>query len=207
MHPLLRKLLSPVGFLFVALCFLLPFAAASCQSPQFGSNSASYTGADLVSRGRPEVHLSDQVRQQYPNVPPGYADDQIRQETSPVPVQALLVGALGAAVAGIVVAALRRPWSRALAATGTGLITAILLVGGEVIAVHAVRRQVSPMAAELLGSDAYSVRGFGVHPRYGFWLALLLSVALAVFNGVTLLRLSRSTIGQPEQESAVSRSG
>ena len=65
----------------------------------------------------------------------------------------------------------------------------------------------APTAADIIGAEDYALPGgFDVQPRYGFWLALLLSIALAVFNGVTLLRLSRDGQAQPEQVSAVSPS-
>jgi hypothetical protein len=198
LHPLLRRLLSPVGFLFVAVCFLLPFVTASCDSPDLGPASVTYSGADLVTGGHPHLAASDKVRRQYASVPPGYADQQI----PPVPVQPLLVAALGLAAAGIVLCGLRRPWPRALATAGAALVTAIVLGGGEVIALHAVRTQAEKDTADVVGTERYNSPGFHLdtHPRYGFWLAVLLCLALAAFNGVALLRLSRTVPGQPEPD-------
>jgi hypothetical protein len=52
------------------------------------------------------------------------------------------------------------------------------------------------------GSEAYRLPNVhvDVHPRYGCWLALQLSVVLVIGNGWTRLRLSRSE-EQPEQVS------
>ncbi len=185
---LLRRLLSPVGFLFVAVCFLLPFAAASCNSPDLGRNSLRYSGVDLVSRAQGHLEVSDQVHTLYATVPPGYPDSQAPS----VPVQSLVLAALGCAVAGIVVAVLRRPWPRALGGTAVALLTVIALSGGEVIAIRAVRRVAEEPAADLVGPAPNF--HLDVHPRYGFWLALLLSVALVAGNGWALLRLSRKTL-------------
>jgi hypothetical protein len=194
---LLRRLLSPVGFLFLALCFLLPFAAESCESPELGRSSISYTGVDLVTGGQGHLDVSEQMHALFPAAPPGYPDTQ----TPAVPVQSLVLAALVCVVAGIVVAMLRRPWPRALAGTATALLTVIALGGGEIIGMRAVRRAAEQPTADVLGDQAYNVPDVhvGVHPRYGFWLALLLSAALVVGNGWTLLRLSRSE--QPEQVS------
>jgi hypothetical protein len=187
-----------VGFLFLVLCFLLPFAAASCDSPDAGRNSLSYSGVKLVTGGRAHLEASDQVRAAYPGIPPWYPDTQ----TPAVPVQTLVLAALVCAVAGIVVAVLRRPWPRALAGTATALLTVIALGGGEIVALRTVRRVTEEPVRGAVGYQAFSAPGFhlDVHPRYGYWLALLLSVALVAGNGWNLLRLTRNG-EQPEQDS------
>jgi hypothetical protein len=210
-HPLLRKLLSPVGFLFVAVCFLLPFATVSCSTLETGRTWATYTGVDLAARQQAsDVHLSDEVRKlNDPNIPddPGGKQNEIDVD-GPVSAQPLMVAALVVAIAGIFLGWLRRPWPRALATAGAALIAAILLAGAELIALHAIR---TLYLDALLRYNAYpgvtQSPPMDVQPRYGFWLALLLCLALAGFNGVTLLRLSRGNREQPEQASAVSLSG
>jgi hypothetical protein len=184
---LLRRLLSPVGLLFVAICCVLPLAARSCDSPATGRSSISDSGDDLVTRGQAHLEVSD-----------GYPD------TLPpaVPVQSLVLAALVCAAAGIVVAVLRRPAAFALAGTATALLTVIGLGGGEIIVLRPIRRQQrdSPRtcsAARRMASPNVQV---DVHPRYGIWLALVLSVALVAGNGRALVRLSRSD-QQPEQDS------
>lgn len=111
-------------------------------------------------------------------------------------------------MAGFFLGWLRRPWPRALATAAAAVIAAILFVGAELIALHAIR---SLYLAELLRYNAYAgltqSPPMDVQPRYGFWLALLLTLALAVSHGVTLLRLSRTGREQPEQASALSPSG
>lgn len=193
---LLRRLLSPVGFLFVLVCFLLPFAAVSCESPDLGRNSLSYSGVDLMTGGRAQLEASDQLRATYAEGPPEDPDSQ----TPAVPVQSLVLAALVCAVAGIVVAVLRRPWPRALAGTATALLTVIALGGGEILALRSVRRSATGPATDILGAQANDSSNLhlDVHPRYGFWLALLLCVALAAGNGWNLFRLSRKE-EQPEQ--------
>ena len=211
MHPLLRKLLSPVGFLFVALCFLLPFATVSCSTLETGRVWATYTGMDLATRHpASDVHLSDELlKMSDPTAPDTPGRGQIDVDPDgPVTGQPLVVAAFVVAVAGILLGLLRRPWSRALAGAGAALITAILLVGAELIALHALR---TLYLDELLRYNAYpgvtESPPMDVQARYGFWLALLLSAALAVFNGVILLRLSRGGRAQPEQVSVFSPSG
>ena len=203
MHPLLRKLLSPVGFLFVMLCFLLPFVTVSCSTLETGRVWATYTGVDLATRHpASDVHLSDELLKMSDATAadtPGRG--QIDSEAGgPVTAQPLVVASLVVALAGILLGLLRRPWSKALAGAGAALITAILLVGAQLIALHAVR---TLYLSELLRYNAYpgvtESPPMDVQPRYGFWLALVLSIALAVFNGMTLLRLSRGNRVQPEQ--------
>jgi len=81
---------QPRRLLFVAVCFLLPFATASCTS-RVRTASVTTPVPNLVTGGHPHLDVSDKVRQQYTSVPPGYADQQI----PPVPVQPLLVAPSG----------------------------------------------------------------------------------------------------------------
>jgi hypothetical protein len=210
-HPLLRKLLHPVGFLVVALCFLLPFATVSCSTLETGRTWATYTGVDLAARrAASDVHISDEVRELNDPTVSGTPDATQNESGAggPVSAQPLMIAALVVAVAGFFLGWLRRPWPRALATAAAAAIAAILLVGAELIALHAIR---TLYLAELLRYNVYpgvtQSPPMDVQTRYGFWLALLLTLALAVFNGVTLLRLSRTGSGQPEQASALSPSG
>src|SRR5947207_3332653 len=59
--------LSPVGFVLVALFFVLPFVSVSCDAPGgFGraapGGTTTYTGLTLVTGGTPEVAPTDRVR-------------------------------------------------------------------------------------------------------------------------------------------------
>jgi hypothetical protein len=85
--------LTPAGFVLVALCFLLPFAAVPCDAPGGFSRAAApggtttCTGVDLAVGGAPTV-TADRVR----------APDQQREDRLPPQVLALAV--LGLALAG-----------------------------------------------------------------------------------------------------------
>jgi hypothetical protein len=55
-RSLLRRLSSPVGFLLVAACFLLPFVTVSCgATQQLDLYRHTYTGVDLATGRVPAV--------------------------------------------------------------------------------------------------------------------------------------------------------
>ena len=121
MRSVLGRVLSPTGFLLVACCFLLPFVTVSCGA---GSVTSTYNGTDLVAGDRAQVSVaaSDGA------VPPQAAIDEARDRGSkPIESQALIVAALAVVVCGLVLSGVLTPWYRALAATGSGLIGAVLL--------------------------------------------------------------------------------
>jgi hypothetical protein len=176
-HPLVRRLVSPAGLLLVALCFALPFVAVSCDSPGV-SVTAEYTGVDMLVGGAPAVTLSgDQV-------PPDPGDADVS-----IGVQPAAVLAMAATVAGILVAFVPGRRTRLLGGAVAATAAAVFLVVGQILVQGYLARQVeSGVGADPPDGD----RGADfVAARYGFWLALVLACAVALFHCFELYRTAR----------------
>lgn len=180
-HPLVRRLLSPVGLLLVAICFGLPFVAVSCESPGV-TVTAEYTGTDLLVGGTPSVSVTgDQVSQESAEEE---ADD-------PIDVQPAAVLALLAIISGIGVAALPGHRRRLVGAAAAAGATLLLLVINQVLVQNYLSRQVE----DEIGTDlpAGSSAGDFISARYGFWLALAVALTVTAYNGFELFRYRRHT--------------
>jgi hypothetical protein len=209
LHPLVRRLLSPAGFLLVACCFLLPFVTVSCTPAPKATLSLTYTGADLVAGSRAEVGVTDEFRRIYKPIAEAYglpsSTGAVRDtQTKPIAPQHLMAMALALAISGIVLSGLTQPWPRALAVSGTALTAAIILGGAEVIAVHAARIRLDTDAGPLIGTTSNGVvtiparLHLAIQAQYGFWLALSLLAVLAAGNAIAVKRLSRRQTPTPE---------
>jgi hypothetical protein len=173
-----RRLLSPAGFVLVILCFLFPFIAVSCQSP-VGSVSVEYTGNDLAFGGQPSISTSDGDVPQETDVPPA----------TPQPL-ALLAYLL--TIAGLFTTLI--PSLRARLRT-TAIIAGAAALFVIINETSVYNRIVSQLAG---GSGSRFDSGFGsvstdglsnlVHTQAGFWLAMLLLLAITTFNIVELVR-------------------
>jgi hypothetical protein len=189
-HPLLRRLLSPAGFVLAGLCFLLPFVTVSCTNSK-GAVSATYSGRILLTGGR--AHLTSSLpADPDPAAQPSPPLNELAPDYSkPIAAQPLLVVALILAGLGVVASAVPRPWSRALAHGGVALIATLFLVGGEFIARRAAEFRVTTDAVGLVGADSPAAVPHTVTLEYGFWLALALLLLLAAGNTADLIRQSR----------------
>jgi hypothetical protein len=204
-RALLRRLLSPGGFVLVACCFLLPFVTVSCSNTP--GVSATYTGKDLVVGGRADFAVPDEYRPQVESdFPPDQAavpspSEMLAPYTKPIERQPLAALVLLVVVIGVLAVAIGPPWPRTLVAGGAGLIGAVFLVGAEVVARRAAVARINADAGPLVGPTATSEPHIvtGVSNGSGFWLALLLLCLLAGGNLIHLVRLSRVPAIQPAE--------
>ena len=189
-HPLVRRLVSPAGLVLVALCFALPFAAVSCDTPI--QVRADYSGTDMLTGGRPAVSVSDEA------VSPQEAEEL---SDEPIDLQPAAVLAMLAIVAGILVAAL--PARRPRMFGGLAAAAAVVVFLG--LNQFLVQRQLAREIEQEVGTQLPGGTSGGdfVHTRYGFWLALSLALAVTLYNGVELYRVRRSNgPGPPPQPPA-----
>ncbi|MCI0686475.1 MAG: hypothetical protein L0Y54_04445 [Sporichthyaceae bacterium] len=173
--------LTPAGFVLVGLCFLLPFAAVSCDAPGGFGRSApggttSYTGFDLATGGEPEV-TADRVRP-----PEQRQDDRL-------PPQVLAGTVLGLSGAGLALAAIRDRRVRRASVAVVAALAAVAHLANQyrVAALLAaqVRDQLTvPMPAGKSAEDF-------VQTGSGFGAVLLLLAGIATSNGAGLLKLRR----------------
>ncbi len=200
LHPLVRRLLRPGGLLLVAGCFLLPFVTVSCSpaassemSPSGSSGppvTVTYAGTDLAAGARPSVWWSGDAQ----NIKRDLQFDPV-QEVPRLGVQPFVIVALVLVLAGVATGALRSRWARDLAGAATAVLGAIFLAGAELLALHAAHRRVQEevammgLAANPTPNPAPQVDGlFKIAPGYGFWLALVLLLAIGTVSVVQLMR-------------------
>jgi hypothetical protein len=209
-RALLRRLLSPTGFALVGLCFLLPFVTVSCDAKQGPIGTATYSGRDLVAGGRPALEMSDRLRRAAESEAAGHPEtasnppptEAIRGKLTPLGGQPFLTISLVLVVAGLAATAIPRPWFAALVRGGVAVLSAVFLIGGEILAGRAARARMDADLTPLIGAAGtdparQSGVAIGTAPAYGFWLALALLLALAVAGGVEFALLSRRPAAPP----------
>jgi hypothetical protein len=176
--PLLARLLSPAGFVLVLLLLLLPFLAVACDvstPEQKLSFSATFTGWDFVVGGSPTVHSTVE-------------DQRLTEAGAPIDVQPFAVATVVVLLAGAAAGLLRTTLARVTAGAIAGVLGAALLFAAEF--------QARSMLEDIVRADLGDL-GPGLTPadlvrtRYGFWLALLAVLGVALGNAIALSRALR----------------
>ncbi len=215
-RTLLRRLASPVGFLLVAGCFLLPFITVSCGSRD-GTDTvrAAYSGLDLAN-GRPatvEPNPGGGAPVDAGDAPASLDEliDLAAAQGFPRPIdsQPLITGALWLAVLGAAVALVPWPWWRALAGTAIAVLALISLTAGGLISQRAAldraEQDLTPLVSGRTGPGTLMI---AASLAYGYYLALggLVILALGSALAVTVhsRRISVRTEPKPEPEPAPS---
>lgn len=185
MHPLVRRLLSPAGFLLVAICFVLPFVTVSCESsggdPPGVIAEGTYSGVDMVVGGAPDLTWQGLGRDDLPEDLQAQEDPE---EPEPLDPQPLAILAAVAIALGVAAALLPTRWARTLAGLGCAAIGVVTLIGAELVLLSDIQHQINEGGLDEAGAGVEA----RVRPRFGFWLAALFLLGLAVANGLALLR-------------------
>lgn len=167
----LRKLLSPAGFLLALVFFALPFAAVSCEDAELGSVDLSYSGVSLVTGAEPRVEIVDKAG--------SLGDDTATRPPPPQPdVQPLAGVTIALVLAGIGTALIRPARLRTLAAGAAAALAGLLLVITELVALDRLDTEVARLVGRVETFTDLDV----VHTRIGFWLALGALVTVLVTN-------------------------
>ena len=199
------RLASPAGLILAGLCLLLPFMSASCASEERPRLQweVTYTGADVVTGGRPDVAFTSDADQE----PIHRLDDAEVREllgTLPGPLPPQPLAWLAVALMAATLAATAWPshtW-RMTATAGLALASAVVLGGATVLArrdatdaVAAVLSRFgtssdeSPSAvAELREWHRYAEVSDMFHYSYGFWIAVAALAAVGAANTVAVIR-------------------
>jgi hypothetical protein len=180
---LVQRLLAPVGFAVVAFCYALPFAALRLDDQIFRL-AQTFSGRDLVIGGKSRPHVEavlgdsgGMVVVPSSEIPPSLGGEGVTIDAQPAFMVAIVL-----VVAGLAAAILAGDRVRALvsALAGAGAAAAMGLGAWRLL-----RPGGSPFG---LAPELRFV------PAYGFWLALVLLVGLAVDGLVLSLRFSRSRV-------------
>lgn len=188
--PRTRRLLSPAGFILVILCFLFPFIAVSCQSP-VGSVSVEYSGNSLAFGGQPSISTSEGDVPHESGVPPA--------TPQPLALLAYLL-TLAGLFTGLIPSVRARLRTTAIIA-GTATLFVII---NETAVYNRIVSQLAGRSGSQFGSDLGSLPTAAasnlVHTQAGFWLAMLLLLAITTLNIVELVRTRAApdALGPPE---------
>ena len=204
--PLIRRLTSPAGILLAGLCLLLPFVSASCGTEQRSGVQwrATYTGVDVLDRGRPTIAFTDDAaKQSIHTLDDAELHQLLGEPPAPLPAQPLAWLAVALMAAALAATALPASRRRITATAGLCLAAAVLL-GGAMMSVRqealdAVVRQLAranaapsalpPTVGELHRWEQGNPKvGDLVHYEYGFWIAIAALCAVGLANTVRVLR-------------------
>ena len=213
--PVARRLAGPVGLLLAASCLLLPFMSASCaieERPRMQWR-VTYTGADLLTGGEPDVAFTDDADER----PIHRLDENATRQVigtppAPLPTQPVAWVAVVLMTAALAATALpSRTW-RTTATAGLALAATVVLAGATVLArrdatdaVAAVVRRFTagspgppPTAPELRGWEHYGQVSDTFGYGYGFWTAIAALSLVGVANTVGVIRdTARDRDGPP----------
>lgn len=174
----LRRILSPAGFLLVACCFLLPFLGVDFDSPVLRGR-AGWSGVDLTVGGNASVSLhliwyteTGEVGREETTIEAFYGAERERQF---LPHRFLHSQAVAIAAAVMVLA---------------GLLSGVLAFERVQAIVAALAGFGAAAAVSIAEARAVEFTGPYTAPEYGFWLALALLVVLGLANALHAIRLS-----------------
>jgi hypothetical protein len=169
------RLLSPAGFALALLCFLLPFVAVSCGSPD-DQVTATFTGVDMVVGSAPEITgtglNADDVATLHALVSDEY-------DLEPLALFAAL-----AIMAGMASTLLPRLRARYTTGTALAAVAFALVILAEL---RTMSRLENFRGSLLLGADAIAEPGVASF-RLGFWLTVVLLAGLVAGHAVALRR-------------------
>lgn len=202
MSPLVRRLASPSGFLLVVLGLLFPFLIGSCSDlqpagvppEQRQAWRVTYTGADLLTGGAPEVEIADYAsRGRLRNLSDADMVRYLGHPPTPLSPQVLAWLALSLLVIGAALTATRRRQWKTWTAAGLSIAVAAALLKATLLArdqaTDAVAGVLSRMGS-LPDQPAPPVREWEYYPAvhdmfrfgYGFWITVGILAALAVLH-------------------------
>lgn len=196
-----RLLASPLGLLLAGLSLLLPFVGASCAAGDDPRTEweTTWTGTDLVTGGRPDVALSQDVEREPLRVLDAAELHDLLGDTSPdLPAQPVAWLAVALIVAALAATALPSRGWRLTATGGLAIAAAIVLWGAAMLARNDAADAVATVLRNMgssprTGADPRDWENYGqvrdlFRFRYGLWIALVTLSAVGVANTVQALR-------------------
>jgi hypothetical protein len=191
-RPDRARLLSPVGLLLVLVLFLLPFVTVSCSTPA-GDVTATYQGVDLVLDSKPAVELPDELREEAGITETDAAPPADAQLPALISVF-LILGAIGLGF-------LPERRLRLLGVAGAATLAAAMLFVTELVAVSHLRDGVREISGpeDMFGATPNTEINNIVRLGWGFWVALILLVAVAGYHSVAAVRAERAARTEEEE--------
>ena len=197
-RTLLDRLLSPAGFGLALLLFLLPFVSVSCSVVDSPGETvtANFAGLDLVTGGTPTYVMSDGDRQEVASDAAAAELDALFSNS--YPAQPLAILAFVLILAGMVAGLALQHTRRAVVNAALALVAVVLLVI-EVIVLAPQK------AADMRIDGMFDKPDTHTTPAYGFWLTIIVLVALALWQAYIAPRTPRPTEshGPPDGDPAL----
>jgi hypothetical protein len=172
---LLGKLFSPAGFALVLLLFFLPFVAVSC-GPSEHRVTATYSGLDMVVGNPPYFSGPDITPDDQSNVSALF-QDQYTNEPLALAAAVIVFVAMGAAL-------ISQRRLRHITGITAAAVAAALLLAGEI-------RSIDRLNHVQLRDDTGQITDLSpvnAEPRIGFYLAMVILLALVVGHAIALSR-------------------
>ena len=175
-HPtLLGKLLSPAGFGLVVLMFFLPFVAISCGTDQHRV-TATFNGLDMVNGNGPVYSGPDIEAGDQADLDQAFKD---QYDNEPLALLAAVV-----ILGGMVTVFIGNRRTRHLAGVGLAGLATGLLLAAEIRAIGRLNHvQITDQDGRVVDLSPVYAR-----PQIGFYLAVVLLLALVVGHAVALFR-------------------
>lgn len=176
-RTLLGRLLSPAGFGLVLLLFLLPFATVSCSAESEHIN-ATFTGLDFVIGGEPTITGTNVDEDVAPELAATFIDFY---DAEPLAIIAAVL-----LLAGMAAALIRQRKPRALVSATIAAVVVVLLAVAIFIRAPSKVNEAMEWVRAQAGLDRPI--DASTSPTVGFWLAIVLLVALAAWQGFEAAR-------------------
>ena len=199
MRTILARLGSPAGIGLALLLFLvLPFLSVSCDIPSIGEMGATYSGADVAFGGEPTVEVPAEARDMA-----GELGTSTSADAPPDPgVAALAIVAGALMLLGIATAALPRLRTRLLGGGVLALLAAAAVVVTQLVAQSNLRTTMLSDAQQAGATDSplgdpEELVDQLINTEIGFWLTVVVLVAVAAANATFLFRKPKTPAEPP----------
>lgn len=194
-RSLAARLLSPAGLIAAGVGLLLPFGAVSCTVAPGADAALTYTGTELIGKTGGTLSTSPQFGQ---TIGPASAANpnagtNLLNAADTTGLRTLLVAVTGLILIGVISTVLQPRLMRVTVITATAYAAMVTLIGAQVAGRHTVVAWFATHP-DTFGKDEAGKAlpdGFAIRPGVGFWLSLVLLIAVGTGNLLAILRQTR----------------
>jgi hypothetical protein len=194
-RSLTARLLSPAGLILAGVGLLLPFGAVSC-TPAPGTGAAlTYTGSELIGNTGGTLSTTPQFAEAIgPAGAAGpHSGTSLLNEADTTGLRTLLVAVAGLILIGVISTVLQPRLTRVTVVAAMAYAAMVTLIGAQLAGRHTVAGWFATHP-EIFGKDEAGKAlpdGFAIRPGVGFWLSLVLLIAVGTGNLLAILGQTR----------------
>lgn len=191
-RSLTARLLSPAGLILAGVGLLLPFGAVSC-TPAPGTGAAlTYTGSELIGNTGGTLSTTPQFAEAIGPAGP-HSGTSLLNEADTTGLRTLLVAVAGLILIGVISTVLQPRLTRVTVVAAMAYAAMVTLIGAQLAGRHTVVGWFATHP-EIFGKDEAGKAlpdGFAIRPGVGFWLSLVLLIAVGTGNLLAILGQTR----------------